>query len=386
MRAVKACIFSLLLGLPLLSAQEYFPPSGALPPPGTGTPGPPTLILPGNNHPLGGNFYIDLLLGAYRLDAPAFSFGEILDPFPFAAAGIAPIPELAIAHGEHVYACYPKLALGVEMNMGDCFCWVGSNITFEVGVFYAERDKNDHLGDGTFPDFALPTVNGGSDFLASTLGIPTAFSGVGFQRTYRYAGMQAKLGSDFLFKHSPQFYLNGFFEFDYVGLQQDYRIHIGRLAGGANATEFHLNEHVTTTYMDYGLGLGSSYFFSPSCRSLFLYGEVAGFLSCAHTHLKAREHAVFPLFGFSQNELRNDYSTLSGKARGQLGIGYQFGYNFTLSCIGQAEYWGYIPRVVNPHRVGHNILGGGVYDYPVHIEQEHAFNYALVVGLTFVFF
>lgn len=328
------------------------------------------------------HFYMQADVGDYRLRMPGYSFGELLTPVTLTAAG--PIEEFTISR-DTVDCFYPRLALGVEFNREFCPCWV-RNLLFEIGLFYTVGDKQDTPGNGTFTNFALPAVNGSGDFLADTiLADPTSFSGLTFKRDYRYAGVQFKLGSDLNLSRSSRFAFTPFVEVDLDSLTQDYKLRIGSLSGGTSALNFALDEHVTTNYIDVGVGFDAGLPLSPSCNTFVLFGEAAVFVSGAHTRLKANESAILPLVPSAISSFyRNKHDAVQCKARGQVGVGYQFGYNFMASVVGQVDYWGYLPEVINPQRVAGTTVG--IYDRAVHIEPKSTVNYALILSLTVTFF
>lgn len=331
-----------------------------------------------------GDLYIDLDLGMYSLDMPGFAFGELLSPLPF-SAGIAPIPELAFRH-ERVKAFYPKLAIGVDFYNGWSPCWAGSNLFFEVGVFYVTQDRINELGDGVFGNFALPQLSGGGDFIASAGGLLSAFSGVDLRREYRYGGGQIKLGSDLLFDTTYRFSFTPFFEVDIDTLQQIYKINIGSIVGAVNFNRFFLNESLSTNYYDFGIGVDTSYRFCD-CQSVLFFAEGVFFISAAHTRFHGRETAINTgTLLTTTSTIHRQHDALDVKARGQVGIGYQFGYNFAVSVIGQLDYWGYVPAIKNPHRVGITGLGTGIYDFPARIVSKSATNYGIMLNFLVTFF
>ena len=329
------------------------------------------------------DLYADVQLGAYRLNSPGFSFGEELAPLT--GEGIAALPEFFIGN-DHVNAFYPRLTLGVEMNSSWNPCWVGSTFFFEVGGSYISCDKFLDLGNGIFTNFALPQLNGGGDFIAETAGVETEFSGVDFKRRYRYSNVSTKLGSNMFFKGSPRFSLVPFLEIDFSYLQQGYFMNIGAITGGAFATRVRTKEILNTKYYDFGVGADAVWFFSPCCRTPFIFGEIVGFASSSHTTLSARESALFPLLGTITQRLHKEHDNFTGKVRGQLGVGYQFGYNFGASIMGQIDYWGFIPKVINPHRIETTPSTTGLYDRPAHIVGKTTTNWALVLNLNFIFY
>ncbi len=330
------------------------------------------------------DFYVDIELGGYQLNSPGFAFGEILSPLT--GAGIADIPEFFL-NREHISSFYPRLTLGVEMM--NCWnpCWVGNTIFFEIGGSYISNDKFSDLGNGIFTNFALPVLNGSGDFIAETGGVETEFSGVDFKRQYRYGNVAFKLGSCILTPRSPRFSIIPFVELDFSYLHQGYKLNIGSITGGAIATRFQLREFLNTKYYDFGIGSDFSFVFTPECRTAFLVSEAAIFCSSTHTHLKGRESAIFPLIGVpTQNFIERKHDAFTFKGRVKAGIGYQFGYNFAASIIGQVDYWGYIPQVINPHRIETTPSLTGLYDKPAHIIGKRTTNYAVYLNLNFVFF
>jgi hypothetical protein len=324
------------------------------------------------------DFYIELQGGGYRLQAPGFAFGEILS-----ATGVplGDIPEFEIGN-DHIHACYPRLTLGVEFYNGLTPCWVGTNLFFELNLAYLDTDRTSNLGNGSFTGFVLPTINGSGGFLGATT--PTTFSGVNFKRKYRYSNVAFKMGSDFL-SDNPQLSLRPFVEFDIDSLHQGYIINVGSITTGAVVTsDFRLDESLQTQYYDFGLGIDGSYAFSPCCNTFFVFGEGAAFVSHAETRLHGRENATSALGVVTTSTLHSKHETCLFKARGEVGVGYQFGYNLALSVTGLVEYWSYVPEIINPQLVRAGLPG--VFDRPAHIDRTSATNYGLLVGLTFIFF
>lgn len=331
------------------------------------------------------HFYTEFEAGIYRLNMPAFSYGEYIDPFP-PGAGTAPLPEFAIKN-DHVSAFYPRLALGVEVSKKWCPCWI-RDILFELGIFYLVKDVNPGPGDGAFFNFTLPNINGSGDLLAVAAVAPaqTNFSGIELNRRYQYGGVQFKMGSDLNFYHFPQFAFTPFLEMDIDSVGQDYHIYIGSVVGVANATNIHVQEQLNTNYWDVGFGIDTRYAFSPCCNTFFIFAEASAFLSNANTRLRAKSSITNALGVTTMLRFFRKHNVVSGKARGQLGIGYQFGYNFMASIMGQIDYWGYVPRIINPHRVGTNLSGTGVYAHPATIVESTATNYAIIFSVDVTFF
>jgi hypothetical protein len=331
------------------------------------------------------DFYVDLQFGAYQLNMPPFSYGELLDANAF---GIEPLPQFSLRR-DKVNGCYPKIALGVEMDNGWCPCWVGSTIFFEVGASYVERDKFSELGNGTFGPFALPTLDGSGDLVFPTVAGESLFSGVDFKRNYRYGNVAIKLGSSFLFPTNCQSALIPFIETDFSYLHQAYTMNIGSISGAATASRFFLKETLNTQYFDYGIGLDLYRALRPRCRTPFVFGEVAFFGSCAKTTFEGEQRVTLNVLPADRaNFLEKHLDRLTYKIRGQAGFGYQFGYNFSAALMGQVDYWGYVPVIVNPQRLrsASTTTLIGIYDKPAHIEATSALNYAIVLNLNFVFF
>lgn len=327
--------------------------------------------------------YIDLQLGGYRLDAPGFEFGEVLGG---GAEGIGPIPEFFTPH-DRLTSFYPHLAVGVDMINCWTPCWVGNSIFFEVGGSYISNDLFHPLGNGTFPAVAIPDIDGCGDFIPVS-SVQTVFSGVDFKRKYRYGNVAFKLGSSFLAPASCRFSFVPYLELDFNYLHQGYLAKICRITrgtAGTVATDFFLDEGLDTKYYDFGVGLSAGWAFSTGCRTPFIFADATVFASASHTVFHGRESATIltvPEF----IDLVSKHDDFRAKYRLQFGAGYQFGYNFSVALMGQFDRWGYIPQLINPHRIGTTSSGTGLYDRPAHIVRRTANNYAAVLRLNFIFF
>lgn len=332
------------------------------------------------------DFYLEIEGGGYWLDAPEFSFGEVLTTTGVVTSDI---PEFAIGH-EHVGGCFPRVLLGVEFYNGITPCWIGTNLFFELAIGYYDTDRTLDLGNGSFTGVTLPALDGSGSFVPTPLTPITSalFSGVDFKRKYRYSNVAFRLGSEFLIEH-PQLSLRPFAEFAVDAVHEGYIVKVGTITVNTTPTattftHFKLDESLQTQYFDFGFGIDGNWGFSPCCNSLFLYGEAAVFASHASTTLHGREFVTSSGTTVS-SRVSKDHDECLFKARAKAGVGYQFGYNLALSLTGIYEYWGYIPQVINPQLVS-TATTTGAFDRPAHIEKKTANNYGLVVGLTFIFF
>lgn len=323
------------------------------------------------------SMYIDIQTGGYRLMAPGFSFGEILASD---GSGLAAFPNL-IEHHDRITGFYPRIAAGFEFDNGCLPCVVGENFFIELAVFYSCFEKVDNSNETITDGFAFPRINGEGDFLfTSEL---TRFSAISLRRKYEYGGFQGKLGSN-IFCCSKLITITPYLELDVDSFNQTYEGTVPRINGGLSGRNFRFKEKLTTSYWDFGGGFDIFYRCSPACRTLFFFVEGTGFLSHADTEFKATERITLP--PRAPIKIENDECVFSGKARGQLGVGYFFGNNVAVSIMGQIDYWGYVPRVTNPHRVEDGSGAVGIYDGPARITRTSATNYALVFDLTVAFF
>lgn len=323
------------------------------------------------------HFYTEFEAGLYRLNMPPFSYGEFVDPIT--GIGIDPIPEFTFSN-DNVNSFYPRLALGLEVNKKWCPCWI-RDILFELGVFYLRRDVGPGIGSGVISDeIALPNPDGSNLLFGNA-----TLSGLELKRNYEYGGVQFKLGSDLNFYHFPQFALTPYLEFDFDSLNQDYEVSIGSVTGATTPvgplTNVVVREHVNTNYWDFGIGIDMRYAFSPCCKTFFVFAEGAAFVSHASSFLKARSSLTTATPTTTTTRFERNHYVLTGKARGQVGIGYQFGYNFMASVMGQVDYWDYVPRLLNPQRIATT-----AYDHPLAIGRSSATNYALIFSVNITFF
>lgn len=328
--------------------------------------------------------YIDLQFGGYRFDMPGFEFGEILGG---GEEGVAPIPEFFTPHDRLNYF-YPHIAVGVDMINCWTPCWVGNSIFFEVGGSYISNDVFKPLGNGVFRGVAIPRIDGCGDLIPVSTAVNTVFSGVDFKRKYRWGNVSFKLGSSFLMPASCKFSFVPYVELDFNYLHEGYRGGICRITRGSLgtiATDFSFNEGLDTKYYDFGIGLSSGWAFSSCCRTPFIFADATIFASSAHTVFHGRESATF-LTTSEFIEVIRKHDDFRAKYRIQFGAGYQFGYNFSVAVMGLYDRWGYIPQLINPHRIGTTGSGTGFYDRPAHIVRRTANNYGAVLRLNFIFF
>lgn len=315
--------------------------------------------------------YFEVGLGAYRLDAPDYSFGELLNIA--GTLGIADIPEFA--EHERVDGFFPRLAFGIEFPQEYTPCWLGNNLRFELSGFYFERDFDNDSNSFALDNFAFPLLDGSGDFIAVTSGLTSTFSGVDFDQKYRYSGVAAKLASDFCNPFFSNFTFTPFVEIVFDVLHQGYIIDITSITGGIAVTDYLLDQSLDTNYFDFGLGINIKYAFSTYFPAITVFGEAAIFGSYAHTVFNGIESATSIV---TSSFLDFKHDSFDSKFRGQVGFGYELSNNFALAIVTQVEHWGYIPQLVNPHRIA-----AGSYDGPVRIESENATNYAALLKLIF---
>lgn len=314
--------------------------------------------------------YLEVEGGYKRFRFPGFTYG-------FTSVGVITGPlDFLTFKNDQVNGPYVDLLLGV------LFCgnfWLGSDPSIELSGTYFAGDKSRFFigpfSNGTFAaNFPFFTPGSGPFELtpAPTIGRSN------LTRNYVYQGFDLNFNTNYTWGFSRQYFnFQPFIDLAYKQLKQHYGIHLFDGAGGAPT--FLIDETLKTEYYDFGAGLCLEYFPADSF-SLFIKG--GGYGSYAHTGLNAYQ---FTNVGTAVPEVRlkSHKDVLSSKFIGSTGLSI-YAKHVKISLIGNYEYWGYTPQMLNPQLIP---IGGGDFatGTPPGIRNSHSYNYSVGLRLSVPF-
>ncbi len=282
-------------------------------------------------------FYGSIEAGYQKFRTPSFNVGTITNLVTF-----DPFEPLSI-DTDYPSGGYATILLGLQLP----FFWTRQrwgdlpSIEFRGSIFSARQktEESTFLIPGglfvIFPDVTDP-LNGDTIAFAGGETLEN-FT----QRDYNGLGVDIRFKADYAcWTGKRLFVVEPFVAVGYYKFVQKYAASTTGIVGVETVA---FDEVVKTNYYDFGGGLS---FFGPLCG--FSYGLTAGIYgSCGNSDLSVNETVFVLGIPAVSRDLNVHKTRWSAKFKGSAEIGYRFKRVF-LSVIGNGEYWGYMPQIINP--------------------------------------